>query len=78
MKTERERQEIIDAINVLLNQAYDSTLDEIHALLKRIEEEEEEADLKAYDEGMEDIRINGTVSWEEVKKEMQEIKKDVA
>jgi hypothetical protein len=70
MKTERERKEIIDAINVLLNQAYDSTLDEIHALLQKIEEEEE-ADLKAYDEGIEDIRINGTVSWEEVKKEMQ-------
>lgn len=72
MKTEHEREEIIKAIHVLLNQAYDSTLDEILTLLKRIEEEE---DLKAYDEGKEDIQINGTVRWEEVKKE---IKKEVA
>ncbi|MBW4687866.1 MAG: hypothetical protein KME40_22870 [Komarekiella atlantica HA4396-MV6] len=75
MKTEIEREEIIKAINVLLNQAYDSTLDEILALLQRIEEEEEEEELKAYDEGKEDIRINGTVAWEEVKKE---INKEVA
>jgi hypothetical protein len=45
MKTEIEREEIIKAINLLLNQAYDSTLDEILALLQRIEEAEE--DLKA-------------------------------
>jgi len=75
MKTEREREEIIKAINVLLNQAYDSTLDEVLALLKRIDEEDEEDDLKAYDEAKEDIRINGTVLWEEVKRE---INKDVA
>ncbi|WP_341527241.1 hypothetical protein WKK05_32830 [Nostoc sp. UHCC 0302] len=68
MKTEIEREEIIKAINVLLTQAYDSTLDEILALLERIEEEEEEEDLKAYDKGKEDMLINGTVSWEEVKK----------
>jgi hypothetical protein len=68
MKTDIEREEVIKAINVLLTQAYDSTLDEILALLERIEEEEEKEDLKAYDKGKEDIRINGTVSWEEVKK----------
>ncbi|WP_026736326.1 hypothetical protein [Fischerella sp. PCC 9605] len=75
MKTEREREELIQAINVLLNQAYDSTLDEIYTLLKRIEDEEDEEDLKAYDAAKEDIRINGTVSWEQIK---QELKKDVA
>ncbi|NMG09605.1 hypothetical protein [Brasilonema sp. UFV-L1] len=69
MKTEREREEIIKAINVLLNQAYDSTLDEILALLKRIDEEEEEDDLKAIKEAREDIRVNGTVSWDEYKRE---------
>ncbi|WP_026730766.1 hypothetical protein [Fischerella sp. PCC 9605] len=75
MKTEREREELIREINVLLNQAYDSTLDEIYALLKRIEDEEDEEDLKAYHAAKEDIQINGTVSWEQVK---QELKKDVA
>ncbi len=37
MKTEREREEIIQPINVLLNQAYDSTLDEILGLLNKID-----------------------------------------
>ncbi len=40
METERERKELISTINVLLNHAYDSTLDEIHALLVKIENEE--------------------------------------
>ncbi|BAZ15902.1 hypothetical protein NIES4071_77750 [Calothrix sp. NIES-4071] len=71
MKNERERKQLIQDINILLNQAYDSILDDIYALLKRIDDEEEEDDLRAYDEGKEDIRLNGTVSWEEVKKEMK-------
>jgi hypothetical protein len=67
MKTEHEREQLIKDINVLLNQAYDSTLDEIHALLKRIDDEEDEEDIKALREAREDRRINGTVSWEEYK-----------
>ncbi|MEH2244615.1 MAG: type II toxin-antitoxin system RelE/ParE family toxin [Nostoc sp.] len=42
MKNEHEREQLIKAINVLLNQAYDSTLDEIYALLQKIEDEEDE------------------------------------
>ncbi|MBD2604383.1 hypothetical protein H6G81_07515 [Scytonema hofmannii FACHB-248] len=75
MKTEHQREEIIKAINVLLNQAYDSTLDEIYALLKKIDDEEDEEDLKAIKEAREDIRMNGTVPWKEIQNEM---KKDVA
>ncbi|MEH2437243.1 MAG: hypothetical protein V7K25_23905 [Nostoc sp.] len=67
MKNEHEREQLIKDINVLLNQAYDSTLDEIHALLKRIDDEEEEEDIKAIREAREDRRINGTVSWNEYK-----------
>jgi hypothetical protein len=79
MKTEHERKQLIKDINVLLNQAYDSTLDEIYSLLKRIDDEEEEEDIKAIREGREDARINGTVSWEEIKNEIaNERKKDVA
>ncbi|MGI8505137.1 MAG: hypothetical protein ACR2LR_29025 [Hassallia sp.] len=66
MKTEHERQEIIKAINVLLNQAYDSTLDEIYAFLKKIDDEEDEEDLKDIKEAREDIRINGTVPWAQI------------
>ncbi len=79
MKTAREREQLIKDIITLLNQAYDSTLDEIHALLKRIDELEDEEDLKAIKEAREDIRINGTVSWDEIQNEIRnEIKKDVA
>ena len=62
----------------MLNQAYDSTLDEILMILKKNEEEEYESDIKAYDKGKEDIQKNGTLSWEEVKQDIQEMKKDVA
>ncbi|MEA5596115.1 hypothetical protein [Rivularia sp. UHCC 0363] len=75
MKTEREREELIKDISVLLYQAYDSTLDEIYALLKKIDDQEDEEDLKAIQEAREDIRINGTVKWSEIQ---NEIKKDVA
>ncbi|GAA6623110.1 hypothetical protein WA1_26805 [Scytonema hofmannii PCC 7110] len=79
MKTEHERQEIIKAINVLLNQAYDCTLDEILALLQNIEDEEDEEDLKSVKEAREEIRLHGTFSWEEIKKEIaEERKQDVA
>ena len=75
MKTNREREELIKDITVLLYQAYDSTLEEIYTLLKTIDDQEDEEDLKAIQEARENIRINGTVSWEEIKNEM---KKDVA
>ena len=79
MKTEHERQEIIKAINVLLNQAYDSTLDEIYALLQKIEDEEDENDLKAYHAAKSDVESNITIAWEDIKKEIaNERKKDVA
>ncbi|MBD2449447.1 hypothetical protein H6G76_20230 [Nostoc sp. FACHB-152] len=67
MKTEQERKEIIESINVLLNQAYDSVLDEILAYLQKIDEIEDEEDLQAIQEAREDRRINGTVSWNEYK-----------
>ncbi|MEH2192987.1 MAG: hypothetical protein V7K98_10125 [Nostoc sp.] len=67
MKTEQERKETIQAINVLLNQAYDSILDEILAHLKRIDDIEDEEDILAIKEAREDRHINGTVSWGEYK-----------
>jgi hypothetical protein len=55
---------LIKDINILLHQAYDSTLDEIYALLKQIDDIENEQDFDAIKEAREDIRINGTVSWD--------------
>ncbi|MDZ8264172.1 hypothetical protein [Nostoc sp. ChiQUE01b] len=71
MKSEQEREQLIKEINILLNQAYDSTLDEIYALLQTIEAEEEEEDLKAYDKAKEEANINNSLSWEEAKKELK-------
>ncbi|MCC5644986.1 hypothetical protein LC607_18990 [Nostoc sp. CHAB 5824] len=79
MKSTNEREQLIKDINVLLHQAYDSTLDEIYALLKRIDDLDDEEDLKAIKEAREDIRINGTVSWDEIQNEIRnEINKNVA
>ncbi|MEH2401798.1 hypothetical protein [Nostoc sp.] len=79
MKTEHDREQLIKKINVLLSQAYDSTLDEIYALLKTIEAEEEEEDLKAYEKAKKEANIDNSVSWEEAKKELKTgIKKEVA
>ncbi|MHC5724618.1 MAG: hypothetical protein ACYTXY_10820 [Nostoc sp.] len=78
MKSAHEREQLIKNINVLLNQAYDSTLDEIYALLQKIEDEESDEDLKAYDLAKKFAEIDGSVSWEEAKKELKlEIKKEV-
>ncbi len=77
--TAHEREQLIKDINVLLHQAYDSTLNQIHAFLKSIDDVEDEEDLKAIKEAREDIRINGTVSWDEIQNEIRnEINKDVA
>lgn len=79
MKSEQEREQLIKDINILLNQAYDSTLDEIYTLLKTMEEEEEEEDLKAYDKAKQEANIDNSLSWEEAKKELKTgIKKEVA
>ncbi|WP_407894022.1 hypothetical protein [Scytonema sp. NUACC26] len=69
METAINRQELLQLIYAHLNIAPDNILEEVLELL------EEEQDLIDYDLAMEDIKINGTVPWEELKREM---KKDVA
>ena len=69
METTIERQELIQLIQAHLEIASKSTLEEVLELL------EDEKDLIDYDLAIKDIKINGTVPWEEIKKE---IKKDVA
>ncbi|MFB2772949.1 hypothetical protein ACE1AT_27310 [Pelatocladus sp. BLCC-F211] len=79
MKTEREREELIKAMNVLLNHAYDSVLDDVYAFLQKIEDEEDEEDLKAYEIAKNDPESNIFIAWEDIKKEIaDERKKDVA
>ncbi|KYC40796.1 hypothetical protein WA1_24540 [Scytonema hofmannii PCC 7110] len=75
MKTKRDREEIIKDINVLLHSAYDSTLDEILALLKKIDDEEDEEDIRDARAELEDLKMNGGIPWAEIKRDL---KKDVA
>ncbi|RAM51711.1 MAG: hypothetical protein C6Y22_10105 [Hapalosiphonaceae cyanobacterium JJU2] len=70
MKTEHEREELIKAINVLLNQAYDSVLDDVYAFLQKIEDEEDEEDLEAYEIAKNDPESNIFIPWEDIKKEI--------
>jgi len=79
MKTEQDREKLIEAINVLLNQSYDSVLDEIYALLQKIEEEEDEADLRAYEHVVNNYDLNDNIPWEEAEKILDAaLNKDVA
>ncbi|WP_414528502.1 hypothetical protein [Nodularia chucula] len=79
MKTENEREQLIKEINILLNQTYDCTLDEIYALLQTIEEQEEEEDLKVYEKAKKEAKFDNSVLWEEAKKELETgINKEVA
>ncbi|WP_445634269.1 CopG family transcriptional regulator [Nostoc sp. DSM 114161] len=79
MKSEQDREQLINEINLLLHQAYDSTLDEIYALFKRIEAEEDENDLRAYHAAKSDLENNSSIAWEDIKKEIaNERKKNVA
>lgn len=74
METTINRQELIKAINVELETAYEDTLQEILELLK-IRKREDEEDERDFEEGLKDIAENGTISWEEIKKD---IRRDVA
>ncbi|MUG91034.1 hypothetical protein F7734_00350 [Scytonema sp. UIC 10036] len=69
METTINRQELLQLIYAHLDIVPDNILEEVLELL------EEEKYLIDYDLAMEDIKINGTVPWEKLKKEM---KRDVA
>ncbi len=74
METTTTKQALLKAIYGELETAYDDTLQEILELLliRKQEDEEDEID---FEEGLKDIAKNGTISWEEIKKD---IRKDVA
>lgn len=74
METTTTKQTLLKAIYAELETAYDDTLQEILELLL-IRKQEDEEDERDFEEGLEDIAKNGTISWEEIK---QNLKKDVA
>jgi hypothetical protein len=69
METTTRKQALIKAIYERLEQAYEDTLEDVIELLD-IRKAEDQEDIKALDEGREDIKKNGTIPWEQVKREL--------
>ena len=67
METTTTKQELLNAINTELQLAYEDTLEEVLELLQ-IRRQQDEEDIKDIQSAKEDIKINGTVSWEDVKR----------
>ncbi|MUG92709.1 hypothetical protein F7734_09690 [Scytonema sp. UIC 10036] len=69
METPTRKQALIKAIYERLEQAYEDTLEDVIELLD-IRKAEDLEDIKALHEGREDIKKNGTIPWEEIKREL--------
>ncbi|MEA5593148.1 hypothetical protein [Rivularia sp. UHCC 0363] len=69
METTTRRRELLKAINERLEDAYEDTLEDVIELLD-IRKAEDEEDIKAIQENREDIKRNGSIPWEQVKREL--------
>jgi hypothetical protein len=69
METTTRKQALIQAIYERLEQAYEDTLEDVIELLD-IRKAEDKEDIKSLYEGREDIKKNGTIPWEQVKREL--------
>ncbi|MCC5640766.1 hypothetical protein LC593_34055 [Nostoc sp. CHAB 5844] len=69
METTTKRQALLQAIYERLEQAYEDTLEDVIELLD-IRKAEDQEDIKALHEGREDIEKNGSIPWEQVKREL--------
>ena len=69
METTTRRRELLKAINERLEDAYEDTLEDVIELLD-IRKAEDEEDIKAIQESREDIKRNGSIPWEQVKREL--------
>ena len=66
MESTTRRQALLKVIHERLEEAYDDTLEDVIELLD-IRKKEDLEDIKAVQEGREDIKINGSISWQQVK-----------
>jgi hypothetical protein len=69
METTTRKQELLKIVYEKLEHAYEDTLEDVIELLD-IRKAEDEEDIKALREGREDIKKNGTIPWEQVKREL--------
>ena len=69
MEATAKRQALLKAIYERLEEAYEDTLEDVIELLD-IRKAEDLEDIKAIQEARKDIKINGSIPWEQVKKEL--------
>ena len=69
MESTTRRQALLKAIHERLEEAYEDTLEDVIELLD-IRKKEDLEDIKAVQEGREDIKINVSISWQQVKQEL--------
>lgn len=69
METTTKREALLKAIQAELENAYEDTLADVLKLLKIREKEEDEEDIRDALAELEDAKINGTITWEEYKRE---------
>lgn len=69
MEISTKRQALLKAIHERLKESYEDTLEDVLELLDTRASEDIE-DIKAMRESREDIKRNGSVSWEQVKQEI--------
>lgn len=69
MEATARRQALLKAIQERLESAYEDTLEDVIELLD-IRKAEDQEDIKAIEEGREDIKKNGSIPWEQLKEEL--------
>jgi len=69
MESTTRRQALLKVIHERLEEAYDDTLEDVIELLD-IRKKEDLEDIKAVQKGREDIKINGSISWQQIKQEL--------
>lgn len=69
MESTTRRQALLKVIHERLEEAYDDTLEDVIELLD-IRKQEDLEDIKAVQEGREDIKRNGSISWQKIKQEL--------
>jgi hypothetical protein len=71
METTSRKQVLLKAIYERLEQVYEDTLEDVLELLN-ISDREDAEDIADAVAELEDAKVNGTISWEDYQKELQE------
>ena len=70
METINKKQALLKAINERLEQAYEDTLEDVLELLN-VRQSQNQEDIKDALAELENVKTNGTVSWEQFKQDLK-------